>query len=188
MLDSQRTNENIAIEAQKAMGKNKKPYRPIDENDPLNQLRESRNPDIVPRVAEKDKDKRKPLVHYREKRVPDMNPRKLLEKRSVEKSTRSYIEKGIQDHGHKGRTVENFFITGEDGKPYKALEEEDKPNAEQAQRPRIAVLGGFDMESYLAAQRMLEGQGDPMKRFQFNQVASDATPPDRYLKDYRLPG
>ena len=48
-----------------------------------------------------------------------------------------------------------------------------------------AVLGGFDTEGYLAPQRMLKGHGDPMRAFQFNQVASDATPPDRLLKDYR---
>ena len=48
-------------------------------------------------------------------------------------------------------------------------------------------LGSFDVEAYLAPQRMLQGQGDPMKRFQFNQVASDSTPPDRYLRDFRDP-
>ncbi len=49
------------------------------------------------------------------------------------------------------------------------------------------VLGSFNAEHYLAAQRMLEGQGDPIRAFQFNQVASDATPPDRPLRDYRNP-
>lgn len=53
--------------------------------------------------------------------------------------------------------------------------------------PAISVLGSFDVQSYLGAQRMVEGEGDKMKKFQFNQVASDATPPDRYLKDYRNP-
>ncbi len=47
----------------------------------------------------------------------------------------------------------------------------------------IAVLGDFDMESYLGAQKMVKG--DAMKSFQFNQIVSDATRPDRYLKDYR---
>ena len=47
------------------------------------------------------------------------------------------------------------------------------------------ILGDFDMERYLSPQRMLKGQGDPMRAFQFNQVASDATPPDRPLRDYR---
>lgn len=51
--------------------------------------------------------------------------------------------------------------------------------------PGISVLGSFDAESYLSAQRMVGG--DKMARFQFNQIASDATPPDRYLKDYRNP-
>jgi len=48
-----------------------------------------------------------------------------------------------------------------------------------------AVLGGFDTEGYLAPQRMLKGQGDPMRAFQFNQVASDGTHPDRQLTDFR---
>ena len=46
-------------------------------------------------------------------------------------------------------------------------------------------LGTFDQEAYLQAQRMREGEGDKMKRFQFNQVASDATAPNRFLRDYR---
>lgn len=48
-------------------------------------------------------------------------------------------------------------------------------------------LGAFDQEAYLSAQRMLEGDGDKMRRFQFNQVVSDATPPNRFLRDYRNP-
>lgn len=46
-------------------------------------------------------------------------------------------------------------------------------------------LGTFDQEAYLSAQRMREGDGDKMRRFQFNQVISDATPPNRFLRDYR---
>lgn len=48
-------------------------------------------------------------------------------------------------------------------------------------------LGTFDQEAYLGAQRMKEGEGDKMRRFQFNQVMSDATPPNRFLRDYRNP-
>lgn len=48
-------------------------------------------------------------------------------------------------------------------------------------------LGEFDVEAYLSPQHMLKGQGDPMKAFQFNQVASDATPPNRWLQDVRNP-
>ena len=50
-----------------------------------------------------------------------------------------------------------------------------------------SILGTFDQEAYLSAQRMKEGGGDKMKKFQFNQVLSDATPPDRFLRDYRNP-
>lgn len=45
----------------------------------------------------------------------------------------------------------------------------------------------FNAESYLAPQRLREGQGDPMKRFRFNQVASDNTPFNRTLWDVRNP-
>ena len=48
-------------------------------------------------------------------------------------------------------------------------------------------LGEFDVEAYLSPQRMLKGQGDPMKAFQFNQVASDAILPNRWLQDVRNP-
>ena len=56
------------------------------------------------------------------------------------------------------------------------------------QRTSYLKLGSFDVEGYLSVQRMEKGDGrDPMKRFQFNQVASDATPPDRFLQDVRHP-
>lgn len=73
---------------------------------------------------------------------------------------------------------------------YKALpiQVQGKPfhlDVEKAPGHSLDFLGSFDMENYLSAQRMLEGQGDAMKHFQFNQVASDATPPDRELHDVR---
>ena len=47
-------------------------------------------------------------------------------------------------------------------------------------------LGTFDQEAYLSPQRMNEKDGvDQMKRFQFNQFASDHTDMDRLLKDFR---
>ena len=47
-------------------------------------------------------------------------------------------------------------------------------------------LGTFDQEAYLAPQRMNEEDDvDQMKRFQFNQFASDHTDMDRLLRDYR---
>ncbi len=61
------------------------------------------------------------------------------------------------------------------------------PSSEANWRPTLLRLGGFDVEGYLSGQRLEEGKGDPMKRFQFNQVASDATPPDRFLVDVRHP-
>ena len=47
-------------------------------------------------------------------------------------------------------------------------------------------FGNFDQEAYLSSQRMNEKDGvDQMKRFQFNQFASDHTNMDRHLKDFR---
>ena len=46
-------------------------------------------------------------------------------------------------------------------------------------------LGSFREEEYLAPQRMVKGRGDPMARFRFNQVTSDATPSNRHLRDIR---
>ena len=58
---------------------------------------------------------------------------------------------------------------------------------EQMRNSSRVVLVGFDEEAYLAPQRMKKGEGDPMKRFQFNQVASDATASNRPLNDVRHP-
>ena len=52
----------------------------------------------------------------------------------------------------------------------------------------LAMIEGFDREHYLAPQRMKKGDGDPMKRFGFNQIASDSTPCYRPLQDFRSPG
>lgn len=50
------------------------------------------------------------------------------------------------------------------------------------------LLGSvFSPEGYLAAQHMIKGQGNPMKKFQFNQIASDNTKFDRVLWDVRSP-
>ena len=51
----------------------------------------------------------------------------------------------------------------------------------------LAVIKGFDKESYLAPQRMRIGEGDPMMRYKFNQMTSDSTPCNRPLQDFRHP-
>ena len=51
----------------------------------------------------------------------------------------------------------------------------------------LAVIKGFDKERYLAPQRIKNGEGDPMMRHKFNQIASDSTPCNRPLQDYRHP-
>ena len=58
-------------------------------------------------------------------------------------------------------------------------------NVAGVKRSTYSFLGSFNMVAYLSAQQMEAGEGDPMKKFQFNQVASDATPPDRHLIDVR---
>ena len=45
----------------------------------------------------------------------------------------------------------------------------------------------FDLQGYLRPQHMDKGDGDPMLNFNFNQVASDNTPPNRALKDLGNP-
>lgn len=62
-----------------------------------------------------------------------------------------------------------------------------KQHMERMMNSSLAVLEGFDTEAYLAPQRMKKGEGDPMERFKFNQVASDAIPSNRPLQDARNP-
>ena len=177
-VDRQLSNKHNAIDAQKSMGKSRKVFHPINENDPLVQLRDSTS-ENVPRVIKKDTGQNGNLRdRLRDNMVPDMNPRKLLEKRTSERNTNS-LNRGDDQNLHRQTFGKVDFPA--------QLKDEDKPNSEQESRPRIAGLGDFDMESYLAEQRLAKGQGDPMRKFQFNQVASDTTPPDRYLKDYRPP-
>lgn len=57
-----------------------------------------------------------------------------------------------------------------------------------AKSNKSLLLGSvFNPEGYLAAQHMTKGTGSPMKRFQFNQIASDSTSFDRVLWDIRNP-
>ena len=81
----------------------------------------------------------------------------------------------------------------EQNKPVDGLQERDKhfPVGVGQNRPPFFssslrhILGEFNVEGYLSSQRMLQDQGDPMSAIKFNQVASDATPPDRVLSDHR---
>ena len=173
----------------------------IGENDPLIQLKDKMNNmdyqakerlSMNENLSQKSRDRLKEIM------AADSNQRKLL------------------NEGKKGRYLErnSDMLHKLNGPGMKAMKEkfgkmlnkqsslqspaalEDHP-AQQVQnipaagaapsQSRIPALGEFDMESYLGAQRMREGEGDPMKNFQFNQVASDSTPPDRTLKDVRNP-
>ena len=106
--------------------------------------------------------------------------------------------KGAEKLGKLGRKMEDAQVDSRNGNG--RSDDVMEPGRREPQVPaigggrgenrlsQIAVLGGFDAESYLNGQKMVQGDGgDSMKKFQFNQVASDATPPDRFLKDYRNP-
>ena len=122
--------------------------------------------------------KNDPFIQLREKLMehdPSFKSRLAKSREAVKKNPKRYMyhnERKLLVEKHAGEAAD-------DVKPNKFSEHK------QQTLSRIAGLGLFDIESYLSFQRMVIGEGDPMKRFQFNQVASDATPPDRYLKDYR---
>jgi hypothetical protein len=172
----------------------------IGENDPLIQIRDKMNDmdhQAKERLAMNENLSQKSRDRIKEVMAAESNQRRLL------------------NEGKKGRYMErnSDMLHKLNGPGMKAMKErfgkmfnkqspespavlEDNP-AQKVQNipalgraaasPRIPALGEFDMESYLGAQRMREGEGDPMKNFQFNQVASDSTPPDRVLKDVRSP-
>ena len=96
----------------------------------------------------------------------------ILDKMSAAKKRKALLER---------RAIDNRF----DGLEKETLKVDTGRKIRDNSHSRISVLGTFDVESYLSAQRMVEGEGDAMKNFQFNQVASDATPPNRHLRDFR---
>ena len=168
----------------------------VGENDPLLQLRDKMNSmdyQAKERLAMNDNLSQKSRDRIKEMMAAESNQRRLL------------------NEGKKGRFLErnNDMLHKLNGPGMKAMKEKfGKVLSRQSQPPailenhpaqqiqnipargvgsRITILGEFDMESYLEAQRMRAGEGDPMKNFQFNQVASDSIPPDRVLKDVRNP-
>lgn len=193
LIRGEKLNRNNAIEGEKFQrygGLRGVPN--VGENDPLIQLRDKMNDmdnQAKERLAMNKNLSQKSRDRIKEMMAAESNQRRLL------------------NEGKKGHFLErnNDMLHKLNGPGMKAMKEkfgkvfnkqsspavlEDHP-AQQIQNvpaaSRITVLGEFDMESYLEAQRMREGEGDPMKNFQFNQVASDSTPPDRVLKDVRNP-
>ena len=101
---------------------------------------------------------------------------KLKEERKSLGKNHQKMAQELRDSG-KQRKLLVDKVVGPFGKQATSSQLEKMP------RSKITALGDFDMESYLGAQKMVKG--DAMSNFQFNQIVSDATPPDRYLKDYR---
>lgn len=201
LIRGEKLTRNNAIEGEKFQRYGGQRGLPnIGENDPLIQLKDKMNNmdyQAKERLAMNENLSQKSRDRLKEMMAADSNQRRLL------------------NEGKKGRYMErnNDMLHKLNGPGMKAMKEkfgrmfnkqspqspvalEDHP-AQQVQnipaagaapsRSRIPALGEFDMESYLGAQRMRVGEGDPMKNFQFNQVASDSTPPDRVLKDVRNP-
>lgn len=157
MVDSEKAKMNSAINAQNSLrGRNgERQIFPGNKNDPYIQMREK----MVSSLSERDPSFKSRLAKAREK--AKKNPRRYMYNN----------ERKLLVEGRAGEVAVDVPL--------------NKFNDNKQTLSRIPSLGLFDMESYLSIQRMAKGEGDPMKRFQFNQVASDATPPDRYLKDYR---
>lgn len=174
----------------------------VRENDPLVQLRDKM--DSMDFEAQRKLSRNENLSHKSRDRIKDMmaesNQRRLLnegnglrKKANFQKNHPGEVLGQLRGPGMKALR-EKFGEPWQMEKEKKNMMFEDIDKGGQLQGEvhkvsvsRIAALGEFDMEAYLSAQRMKEGGGDPMKNFQFNQVTSDATPPDRYLKDVRSP-
>ena len=161
--------------------------RNVDENDPLVQLRYKM--DNLDQEAKEKLDEKlswKSRERLKDKMAAESNQRKLLNEGNGILGNKDVLDR-LHNPGIK-LIRERFAKRNLDKNQMKDEIKEadnDKPNGRAVSR--IPVLGEFDMEAYLSAQRMKEGEGDPMKNFKFNQVASDSTPPDRYLKDVRNP-
>lgn len=112
-----------------------------------------------------------------DKDLQDPNQRRLLENLSALHKAGEGLREHPVSQTARLKVGQGFSDSHEDMKP--GLRNGVK------QRSTFLELGAFDAESYLLAQKMEKDEGDPMKRFQFNQVVSDATPPDRYLVDVR---
>lgn len=154
LVDSDMARRRAALESQNALSsRNMRRKIPSDSHDPLVQLKLKND-----------------------KKLSDLNDR--LSKVRGQANDSGKQRKLLVDELH-GQSKKHSLPSLLDNH-VKQVQEAGK---EESAHSRIEALGPFDMEAYLSAQRMT--QGDAMKRFQFNQIASDTTPPDRYLKDFR---
>ena len=198
LIRGEKLKRNNAIEGEKFQRYGGQRGLPnIGENDPLIQLRDKMDDmdhQAKQRLAMSENLSQKSRDRIKEMMAAESNQRRLL---NEEKKGR-YLERN-NDILHKlngpgVKAMKEKFGRVFNKRPSLAAIEDGRNPGQQVQdiparaaASRIAALGEFDMDSYLEAQRMRKGEGDPMKNFQFNQVASDSTPPDRVLKDVRNP-
>ena len=91
----------------------------------------------------------------------------------------------------KGDSLRPIHLPGEDNRSQRVRRGNRRsPVSDEEGFPLLRSvtvdLGNFKPDAYLSGQHMEPG-GDEMKRFQFNQRRSEATPFDRDLKDVRNP-
>ena len=156
-----------------------------------------KDPNPLQTWRSKISDSQKNMLGDRELVVGDLNQRKLLEEdgKNMYKKKLSERQKTLDsfhapgmDYNNRGKLLEKNSDKNPDllsNVMQPLLQRKSVLEARERQQETLEVLGPLDVEGYLSAQRMLEGQGNSMKNFQFSQVKSDATPPNRYLKDYR---
>ena len=185
LVDVEKLRKENTIEGERMRNGFKRPLPRVSDDDPLAQLLfkveedDGQNPSLADNLSQKSQDRLKMAVESKQRRLLNEENRKG---RFEEKNKEALQH--LQGPGMK-RIRERF------GMPFdKQVGDRFRGNPRDVPKmatANIPALGEFDMEAYLSAQRMKEGDGDPMKNFQFNQVASDSTPPDRYLKDMRSP-
>jgi len=171
LVDSENVKRESAVDAQKHLSShNAQRPQPEDKNDPLQQLK-MKEERFISKLSENEAEefgRQRKLLVDEFKQLP---MEKFDKHNLVKKMNKELALDAIDKHLLSEKIPANLF-------------------AEAARittpEPRLSILGGFDMESYLSEQRMTSNAGhNAMKKFQFNQIASDATPPDRYLRDYR---
>lgn len=166
----------------------------VGRDDPLVQLRykkEDMDVEAKQKLLLKENLSQKSRDRIKDMLAAESNQRKLLnEENDLDKKGRLHEMNSVQLDKLNGpgmKLMRERFGKILGRKPEEDWREKLQELPKGGGSSRIAALGDFDMEAYLSAQRMKEGDGDPMKNFQFNQVASDSTPPDRPLKDFRNP-
>ena len=192
-IQGEKLKRDNAIERGKVQRYGPRDVPNVDENDPLIQLKDKvseMDHQARQRLAMNENLSRKSRDRLKEMMAADSNQRKLLNE-----GKRGHFLEQNNDILHKlngpgMRAIKEKFGKVFNKQPLPRIVDSagENPARKVQDVPAVShipALGSFDMDSYLEVQRMKAGEGDPMKNFQFNQVASDSTPPDRYLKDVR---